>query len=119
MDGMRAGYEKLADAVCAVQKGLAEIEATADSPDGMITATVGGRGELLTLTLDPRIYRDPNSAALSRDITATIHDAVERAQRQVFDLVREFLPAGARREEADLDFDPFLYELDRTTKGSR
>ncbi|WP_158848873.1 YbaB/EbfC family nucleoid-associated protein [Saccharothrix deserti] len=63
-----SAYRRLADDLRAVQQGvqqgMAEIRATADSPDGLITATVGGRGELLDLEPNPRVYRD--SAAVGR-----------------------------------------------------
>ncbi|MCO1582067.1 YbaB/EbfC family nucleoid-associated protein [Crossiella sp. SN42] len=102
---------QLVDAVREVRDGMREITATADSPDGLITATVGARGEVLELELNPRIFRDPDSQRLAEDIVETIQRAVEEAQRQVFDLVRDFLPAGADPETADLDFDPFLHSV--------
>ncbi|MFE9207257.1 YbaB/EbfC family nucleoid-associated protein [Micromonospora sp. NPDC007230] len=99
-----------------VQQRLAEVRATAESHDGLISATVGGRGELLELALDPRIYRDPDSRALAREITDTIHRARKLAADQAFALTRRVLAPGADRAETDLGFDPLLQHLDRETR---
>lgn len=113
-------YERLADEVKTIQRELAEVRATAESDDGLVRAVVGGRGEVIELDLDPRIYRTADSAALAKTITATIHRAVARAQAEVFPLVRRFLPADATPKTADLDFDPFLTSLDRAAgRGAR
>lgn len=103
---------ELTDAVRELRRGMREITATADSPDGLISATVGARGELLELELNPRIYREPDSQRLAADITEVIKQAVAEAQREVFELVRVFLPDGAEFGEVDLDFDPFLHTAD-------
>jgi hypothetical protein len=63
-----AEYRLLAVQVRSLQEGVDRISATACSPDGPITAVVGGRGQLLDLTLDPRIYRDQDATALAEAI---------------------------------------------------
>ena len=113
-------YERIADEVKTIQRKLAEVRATAESDDGLVNAVVGGRGEVIRLDLDPRIYRTADSDALAKAITGTIHRAVARAQAEVFTLVRPFLPADATPKTADLDFDPFLTSLDRAAqRGAR
>ncbi|KOX13900.1 hypothetical protein ADK67_43195 [Saccharothrix sp. NRRL B-16348] len=113
-------YASIADEVKTIQRALAEVRATAESDDGLVSAVVGGRGEVIRLDLDPRIYRTADSAALATTITATIHRAVARAQAEVFTLVRRYLPADATPATTDLDFDPFLTSLDRASQwGAR
>ncbi|GAA4523828.1 YbaB/EbfC family nucleoid-associated protein [Amycolatopsis samaneae] len=114
---VRAEYEELAEDIRTTQRRMAEIRATAESDDGFISVTVGGAGELLELWLDPRIYRAPDSVALARDLTDTIHRAVERSQEQGIAIVASFLPEGATPGTTDLRFDPLLLELDRQTGG--
>jgi DNA-binding protein YbaB len=104
-------YEQIADEVETIQRKLADIRVTADSDDGLITATVDACGELIELTLDPRIYRAPDSHKLSAAIAETIQRAVRQAQGEVFILVRPFLPPGATPATTDLDLDPFLTAL--------
>jgi len=112
-----AGHRQLAGDIRSTQRRMAEIRATADSGDGLISVTVGGAGELLELWLDPRIYRTTDSAALARDITGTIHRAVERAEEEGIAIVASLLPADATPGTTDLRFDPLLHELDRRTRG--
>jgi DNA-binding protein YbaB len=56
-------------------------EATATSSDGLISATVDGRGRLVDLWLDARVYRSPDSKAFSRLVVDTIHAAAKEAAR--------------------------------------
>jgi DNA-binding protein YbaB len=76
-------YEQLQEGLSTLQRELAEVSVPATSPDGYITATVGARGQLLALKLDPRIYRRPDSTALSATIVETVRRAVEEAGAQV------------------------------------
>lgn len=115
--GLYADYTKLASDVREMQRKLAETRASAESPDGFIRVTVGGRGELLELELNPRIYRSIDSVALAADIKDTIQAAVESARLTAFELNRPFLPHDAQVSNIDLDFDPFLHQLDRQRKG--
>src|SRR2546421_12611798 len=99
--------------VRAVQCALAEITETAESEDGLISVTVGSRGELVELWLDPRIYRNPDS--LAEEILTVYGAAREAVERRAFEVSAPLLPAGADPVETDLAFDPVLRELDRLT----
>ncbi|MEA2685220.1 MAG: hypothetical protein QOE93_415 [Actinomycetota bacterium] len=115
--GMYAEYERMAEDIRSMKKRLAEIRATAESEDGLISVTVGGTGRLLELWLDPRVYRAPDSVALARAITDTLHQATELAQEKGIAIARDHLPADATAETTDLRLDPFLHELDQQTAG--
>jgi DNA-binding protein YbaB len=78
-----AQFDTLRQGMSALQQELRELKVTAKSPDGYVTATVGARGQLLKLDLDPRIYRRPDSAALAGTITETVQRAVADAGEQV------------------------------------
>lgn len=114
---MYGEYERMAEDVRSIQQRMAEIRVTADSGDGLISATVGGAGELIDLWLDPRVYRTPDSTRLAQDITGTIRHAVELSKQEGATIAAKFLPPGATAETADLRFDPFLHELDRQVSG--
>lgn len=92
---------------------VAAIEETAWSADGRVEATVGPRGELRSLVLDPRIYRTGGADALAADIVAVVADAAARTRDRVFAVVSPMLPRGADAETADLAFDPLSVELTR------
>ncbi|XVV01241.1 YbaB/EbfC family nucleoid-associated protein [Actinosynnema sp. CA-248983] len=105
--------EGLAEDIRAFRDRLAAVRATARSRDGLVTATTSGRGELLGLVIDPGVYRHPDSRGLAESVTDAVHRATEQAQREAFALARPFLPPDARREGADVDFDPALHQFDR------
>ncbi|WP_409490065.1 YbaB/EbfC family nucleoid-associated protein [Amycolatopsis sp. cmx-11-12] len=114
-------YRRMAEELRTAQDRIAELRATAESGDGLISATVGGYGELVELHLDPRIYRVPDSAELARSIKDTIHRATESAQEQCSALVAGHLPEDTTttttREPAELRFGPALHVLDRQIAG--
>ncbi|MBK1786942.1 YbaB/EbfC family nucleoid-associated protein [Prauserella cavernicola] len=93
-------FEQLADEIRDIQTRLAEVEETAESDDGLITVKVNARGDLLELELDPRLYRSPDSAALSREITETYRAARAAADERAFELTTrqlELTSASAKR----------------------
>ncbi|GAB3728241.1 hypothetical protein GCM10027598_48500 [Amycolatopsis oliviviridis] len=113
----RAGYAKTEQALREQQRRMAGIRATAESDDELISATVGGHGELVELRLDPRIFRTPDSTGLARAITKTVHRAAELAQDEGFALISDLFPAGTTAATADLRLGPVLHELDRRIAG--
>jgi hypothetical protein len=79
-----------------VQRRMLTVTGVAWSPDRTIKAVVGPRGHLLELEIDPRVYRKPNSKALSAAIVATVRVAVEDAIRQSKAILDESLPSDLR-----------------------
>ncbi|UQS24716.1 YbaB/EbfC family nucleoid-associated protein [Amycolatopsis thermalba] len=94
-EARRASYRRLRDDLLEIRARIADVTATADSPDGLISATVAGRGELTELHLDPRLFRSPDSKALAASILDTIRDAVDDSREQITEITREYLPPGA------------------------
>ncbi|PRX47020.1 DNA-binding protein YbaB [Prauserella shujinwangii] len=113
----KAEYERLRDDLLEIRARIADIEVTADSPDGLISATVVGRGELSDLYLNPRIYRTKDSRALARAIVDTIADAVARSHDELFELTRRYLPPTAKRDSTDVHTDAFLHQLGTKIEG--
>jgi DNA-binding protein YbaB len=114
---MYADYERLAEDVRTMQERMAAIRVTADSDDGLISATVGGAGELIELWLDPRVYRTLDSSALAESITGTIHRAAQLSQEKGLAIAAGFLPPESTVEDADLRFGPLLHRLDQRAGG--
>lgn len=75
-------YGALRRTLRALRDRVPDLTATADSEDGLVTATVDGRGRLVDLELDARIYRGPDSRALAERIGATARLAAARAEDQ-------------------------------------
>jgi DNA-binding protein YbaB len=122
-DDAWADYQRLRDDLVTLRRSFREVSETAYSPDGLVSATVGSRGELTELTLDPRIYRTVDAAALAETITATIRGAVTAAAVSMVELTKPFLPdaphrAGSGPGDADLDLDAVLRRVDgQVTQG--
>ncbi|MCC5578080.1 YbaB/EbfC family nucleoid-associated protein [Microtetraspora sp. AC03309] len=47
---------------------LGELTVTSHSEDGMVTVTVGPRGQVRNIELDPRVYRKSSPSELSHSI---------------------------------------------------
>ena len=112
-----AEYRRLADRIRSLQDAVNRIQATAYSPDGLICAVVGGRGELLDFTLDARVYRDPDATALAEAIAETIRDAARQAEQEAGRLTAE-LAQGRPGRPADPTFGPVLHVLDSEPERS-
>ena len=74
------------------QKKIAQVTAVAWSDDRLVKATVGPRGQLVELDIDPRVYRTPNSKALAATIVATVRKAAEEAMAKTQELARAAMP---------------------------
>jgi DNA-binding protein YbaB len=66
-----------------LKRDLAAITATGKSADGYVKATVGFRGQLVSLDLDPRIYRRPDTKALAESIVTAVRQAALDAAARV------------------------------------
>jgi DNA-binding protein YbaB len=89
---------------------------TAESPDGLVEATVGLYGELVELEIDPRIYRTQDAAALAEQIRTAVNTAHESAQDQVRRDLARYLTTQDDDPSA-LAFEPFLSQVGRSNKG--
>ena len=97
-----------------LRRALDDARESVTSDDGLITAVAGGRGQLLELELDPRIYREQDSGVLAAGIVDTVRRAVERAQLKAVEAAGpQLLEPGVPPESVDVEFGPFLRELER------
>lgn len=97
-----------------IQEALDETTSTAESDDGLIEATVNGRGHLTELRLDARIYRSQDSEALAKDILDATRRAAEQAQVEVVETAgRRLLPPDLPAELVDAEFDPIFRHVVR------
>lgn len=96
-------YEKLQQDLLSLQKGIQDLSETAFSPDRTVAATVGARGELRELVLDPRIYRSTDAKALAATIKQAIWDASTAVSARLVELTRPLLPTDGPAGALDLD----------------
>jgi DNA-binding protein YbaB len=90
--GMDAALARVVEEIHAAQREIAAVWARADSPDGLVTATVNGGGELLALDLNPRIYRDRDTHALGERIVAAVAEAHAFARERVMVVAERLAP---------------------------
>ena len=63
-----------------VQEELAQKEVTASVGGGMVSVTVNGRNELLSLNIEKEVINPGDSAMLQDLIVAAVNDAMKQAQ---------------------------------------
>ena len=78
------------------QRRIMKVNGVGWSDDRMIKAVVGPRGQLIDLEIDPRVYRKPNSKALSASIMAAVRVAVEHAMTQTREILDRNVPSDLR-----------------------
>jgi len=112
IDEMMTDFQRMRDGLGDLQRRLQSIRCSASSRDGFVKATVGPRGQLLDLELDPRLYRTPDSKALAASIVATIQEAAAAAVDKVVEAVEPYQPAEDVRAQMDMNFDSYFRRLD-------
>lgn len=75
-----------------IRREVIEVTGTAWSDDRLIKAVVGPRGQLVELEIDPRVFRNPNSKALSAAILATVRAAVTDANEKTREIMSRAMP---------------------------
>ena len=100
-------YERVKGEAAAMQQRLREAEGTAQSKDGAVRLTVGPRGDLRTLQIDPRAYRRLSPSELAGEILELSGQAARAVQAELEQVMAPFLPAGLTyRQVADGEVDP-------------
>jgi DNA-binding protein YbaB len=90
--GVLDGLKRTLDDAAQTRQQVMEITGTAWSDDRLVKAVVGPRGQLIELEIDPRVYRNPNSKALSATILATVRAAVEDANQKTREIMERVMP---------------------------
>lgn len=94
-DEVYGQYQRLRSGLDELQVRLAELRVTERSEDGQVTATVGARGELITVEVTPAVFQERDARALSRKITTTVRRASAAAVGATQELVAGYLPPGS------------------------
>jgi Uncharacterized protein conserved in bacteria len=110
LERLRSGLDEL-------RRNLLAISVTVTSDDGMVTVTVGPRGQVQRLDIDPRIYRRPDARALADTILTTIQRAAAQAQERVEATCRPYFPPEQVREHLSFDFAASVRRLDHQLGG--
>lgn len=88
-------YDRMRDGLVDLQHRMRRLRVTVMSADELVTATVDARAQVISVELDPQVYREKEPRELAATITETIRRAAAQATGQVTELMSNFLPAGA------------------------
>ncbi|WUI04098.1 YbaB/EbfC family nucleoid-associated protein [Spirillospora sp. NBC_00431] len=114
---MATEYERVRGSAPNLRERIDGVRETAESDDGRIAATVDGRGKLVDLHLDPRVFRQEDPTTLAKDILETASQATVLVRRRLIEFTRHLLPPDADPRTVDPAFDPVLHALDRKITG--
>ncbi|MEV7969722.1 YbaB/EbfC family nucleoid-associated protein [Sphaerisporangium sp. NPDC088356] len=118
-DELRANFMRLQEEAPAMHDRARAIQVTETSRDGLISATVGPRGDLIRLDIDPRIYRRPDSRELADSITETVQRAAGKAREKIVELFEPLIPGEQMRAHLDGDLQRVLDQMASQMLGER
>ncbi|TVT58650.1 YbaB/EbfC family nucleoid-associated protein [Amycolatopsis rhizosphaerae] len=83
---------KTARSIPETQRRMMAVTGVAWSPDRMVKAVVGPRGQLVDLEIDPRVFRRPDAAQLRATILAASTAAVGEVTARMREIMEEQFP---------------------------
>lgn len=92
LDGMLAEVDRLLGGASEIQVRLRDLTATHTSGRGDVEATVGPRGILVGLRIDPRAFHSPDAVDLAAQILQASMAAAAAVTGQAQDILAEYLP---------------------------
>ncbi|MFC6083139.1 YbaB/EbfC family nucleoid-associated protein [Sphaerisporangium aureirubrum] len=118
-DELRAGFLRMQQEIPALHERARTLQVTEKSPDGLISATVGARGDLVRLDIDPRVYRRPDSRQLADTITATVQSAAAKARERVVEIFAPLIPGEQMKAHLEGDLQAVLDQMTARLPGER
>ncbi|MDF2706783.1 MAG: hypothetical protein K0R62_2435 [Nonomuraea muscovyensis] len=110
-DELQARFMRLQSEALSLHETARAVEVTEKSANGLVRATVGARGDLIRLDLDPRVFRDPDAQGLANTITDTIHRATAKALDKVVEIFESVVPADQMRAHLEGDVETVMKQL--------
>ncbi|GAA4959213.1 DNA-binding protein YbaB [Nonomuraea thailandensis] len=92
IEEMAAEYNQHAARLREAYGKLSEMTVTAESDDRLVTVTVGPRGQVQGIELDPRVYRKLSPSELAQAIIEQIGAATGEVGRRTKELIEPFVP---------------------------
>jgi DNA-binding protein YbaB len=107
-DELREVFKRIQEASAELHAQAKAVQVTETSRDGQVSVTVGARGELVRLDLDPRIYRRPDARYLADTIAETAQRAAVRAQERITEIFEPVIPAEEFKAHLDGDLEAVM-----------
>ncbi|MFI7424067.1 YbaB/EbfC family nucleoid-associated protein [Nonomuraea sp. NPDC049684] len=118
-DELRDMFRQIQDVGMELHQQAKAVQVTETSRDGLVSVTVGSRGELIRLDLDPRIYRRPDARQLADTIAETTRLAAERAQERVTEIFEPVIPREDFEAHLSGDLETVMARLADRMGGAR
>jgi DNA-binding protein YbaB len=118
-DELRDAFMRMHEEALTLHEQGRAVRVTEKSRDGLVAATVGARGQLLGLDIDPRVFRRPDSRRLADTITETVNKAAAKAQEKVVEIFEPLIPADQMRAHIDGDVRSVLEQMAEQMRGER
>lgn len=116
---LRTTFMRLQDEGAELHAKARAVQVTETSRDGLVSVTVGSRGELVRLDIDPRIYRRPDARALADSITETVQRAAAKAQERIIEVFEPLIPADQMKTHLTGDLESLMAQLADQMEGKR
>ncbi|MEU8399779.1 YbaB/EbfC family nucleoid-associated protein [Nonomuraea sp. NPDC048892] len=110
-DELREMFTRLQDQGLELHTRARAVQVTETSPDGLVSVTVGSRGELIRIDLDPRIYRRPDARGLADTIVTTAQRAAATARERIVEIFAPVIPPEQFQAHLDGDVEAVLSQL--------
>lgn len=118
-DDLRATFMRIQDQGVELHAQARAVQVRETSRDGLVTVTVGSRGELVGLDINPRVFRRPDARALADSIITTVAQAAAKAQERVIEVFAPLVPADQMRSHLDGDLEAVMSQLAEQMGGRR
>ncbi|MDF2711163.1 MAG: hypothetical protein K0R62_6815 [Nonomuraea muscovyensis] len=116
---LRSMFMRMQDEALDLHKKARAVQVTETSRDGLVSATVGPRGDLVRLDIDPRVYRRPDSRHLADTITETVGRAAAKARERVVEIFEPVIPPEQMAAHIDGDIETVMRQLAERMTGER
>jgi DNA-binding protein YbaB len=116
-DELREMFRRIQESSMELHAQAREVQITEKSRDGLISVTVGARGEVVRLDIYPRVYRRPDARLLADTIVETIHRAAARARERVTEIFEPVIPREEFEAHLDGDIETAMARLADRMEG--
>lgn len=116
-DELQNRFMRMQNEALDLHKRAREVRVSLTSSDGLVTATVGARGDLIRLDIDPRVYRRPDSRKLADTITETVRKAAAAAQEKVLDIFEPLVPREHMKAQIEGDIERVMEQFEPDAWG--
>ncbi|GAA3649217.1 hypothetical protein GCM10022224_009950 [Nonomuraea antimicrobica] len=108
---LRGIFGRLQDEGLDLHAKAKAVQVTKTSRDGLVSVTVGARGDLLGVDLDPRVFRHLDARGLADAILGAAREAAAAAQERVMEIFEPAIPREHLKAHLEGDVETVLARL--------